>query len=232
MAIPTPNPCLTIVRVDPARYRPAFLSVLRGDRRRRTLPEWATDKGAVALINASMYQDDDRSTGLFVSSGDVLTGADNPKFGGFFAFDPVDPKLPPLAAFGRECAGFDVDRVRRDYKSVVQNYRLLDCEGKPIAWKDEKSYSAAAFGLDDRGRVVLLHARAPLRMLDFAAAIAAPELGIRSAFYVEGGPEASLYARGSGRIVQEIGSYETGFKENDDNHDFWPLPNVLAFFPR
>jgi hypothetical protein len=32
--------------------------------------------------------------------------------------------------------------------------------------------------------------------------------------------------------VEAIGSYETGFRENDDNASFWELPNVLGFAAR
>jgi hypothetical protein len=53
-----------------------------------------------------------------------------------------------------------------------------------------------------------------------------PEL--TGAMFVEGGPEASLYARAGDHAVAEMGSFETDFTENDDNRVFWPLPNVIG----
>lgn len=44
--------------------------------------------------------------------------------------------------------------------------------------------------------------------------------------------EASLVARGDAGELRRVGSYETGFWENDDNRAFWWLPNVLALAPR
>ena len=48
----------------------------------------------------------------------------------------------------------------------------------------------------------------------------------------EGGPEASLHVKAFGTEVRAMGSYETGFWENDLNILFWPIPNVLAVLPR
>jgi hypothetical protein len=231
-AVQVEDACLTLVRADPARFQVRLLAARREGGGRRKGPAWASAFGLAAVINASMYEDDDNSTGLLVSADEAITGVDNPHFGGFFAFDPVDPALPQVAVFGRPCTGFDLPAIRRRYRSIVQNYRLLDCDGKPIPWKDEKIYSAAVIGLDVEGRVVFLVSRAPYRMTDLATVVASPEVGLRAALYVEGGPEATLYARAGERTVALVGSYETGFKDSDDNADFWPLPNVLGVAPR
>ena len=50
--------------------------------------------------------------------------------------------------------------------------------------------------------------------------------------YLEGGPEASLVVSAEGQRVREVGSYEDGFNENDDNVEFWDVPNVIGFAPR
>ena len=47
---------------------------------------------------------------------------------------------------------------------------------------------------------------------------------LAGALFLEGGPEATLVA---GKLSR-VGSYETGFVENDDNHVQWALPNVLG----
>ena len=47
--------------------------------------------------------------------------------------------------------------------------------------------------------------------------------------HLEGGPEASLYFKFNDLEIEAMGSYETGFNENDFNHTFWNLPNVIGF---
>lgn len=230
-AVPLGDRCLTVVRVDPARYRFRLLTALPGGAA-RTAPAWAAQAQLTGVVNASMYHADLRSTGLLIRDGVVHTGDDNPRFGGFMAFDPVDPGSPPVAFAGRTCPGFDLAALRKQYRSIVQNYRLLDCDGRAIPWRDEKTYSAAAIGMDRDGRVVFLHARTPTSMTRFAEVIAAPGAGVRAALYVEGGPEASVYVSSGAFTLEQVGSYETGFNENDDNRHFWDLPNVLGFSPR
>ena len=221
---------ITLVRIDPARYT-LRLQNARKDGHPRRAPEWAKEFGLVAVVNASMYQPSGDSVGLMVNGAHVNQAHDLPKMGGYFAFAPTRAGLPPVAAFGRDCAGFDLARIRADYGVVFQNYRLLDCEGRPLAWKEARSFSAAAIGLDKDGMVVFAHSRAPYVMTDFARLVAAPELRIAQMFYVEGGPEASLYVQSGGANVRAIGDYETGFFRQP-NEEFWELPNVVGVAPR
>jgi hypothetical protein len=144
--------------------------------------------------------------------------------------------MTPVTIAGRSCPGFDLAALQQRYRGIVQDYRMLDCDGKPIAWADEKTFSAAAIAVDRKGRLVFLHSRTPFRMTRFNQIIAAPELDLAGAIYVEGGPEASLYvktgaARDGDAEVAEMGSFETDFFD-DSNHVFWRIPNVLAFTPR
>ncbi|HEY5937211.1 MAG TPA: phosphodiester glycosidase family protein, partial [Kofleriaceae bacterium] len=96
--------------------------------------------------------------------------------------------------------------------------------------KDPKHYSAAGIGIDRAGRVVLFHARAAVTMAELATALAGHDLA--GALFLEGGPEASLVVHGPAGQLDRVGSYETGFVENDDNHAFWALPNVISVLAR
>jgi len=213
--------CVDVVRVDPARHAMRVLS----DAKRRTAPAWRDAEKLVAVINAGMFHDDGAPVGLTIAGGRVL-GIDNPKFGGFVAWDPVAAGDPPVMVTGSQCAGFDLAALRARYRSLVQSYRLLDCDGRALPWSDPKHYSAAAIGVDRSGRVVLLHARAAVTMAELSRALATHDLA--GAIFLEGGPEATLIAG----ELERIGSYETGFVENDDNHEFWALPNVIGFTVR
>ncbi|HEX7603255.1 MAG TPA: phosphodiester glycosidase family protein [Polyangiaceae bacterium] len=229
--VPVGDRCVTVVRVDPARHT-LQLHTARTEGGARTVDRWSENAKLEAVLNAAMYADDQRSVGLMVSTAAVNNGADNKKYGGFLAWDRTRDGIPEVAAFGRDCAGFDLDAIRRDYRSVVQNYRLLDCQGHPIAWQDPKLFSAAVVGTDKRGWLVFAHVRTPYAMTDLAKILASPDLEMASAMHVEGGPEASLFVNAGGATVREMGSYETGFMSNDDNHDFWPIPNVLGVVAR
>jgi len=215
--------CVTLVHIDPARFRLRLLTAL-ADGGTRTAPDWAREFGLTGLINASMYAPDQRSIGILVAGSSVNRDHDNERLGAFLAFDPIDEKDAPVVLTGRDCVGFDLSALRKRYRSIVQNYRLLDCDGKPVLWRDARRFSAAAVGLDADGRPVFVHAREPAQMSAFAELLA--RRGLRAAMYVEGGPQASLYVRSGDLEVAEMG---TGLLPNSS---FFQIPNVLGFLPR
>lgn len=222
------EPCIDVVRADLARYRLRVLTKASAGTS-QPAPQWRERYKLVAVTNAGMFHAEGRPVGLIVEDG-VAHAKDNKKFGGYLAWDPRSPSDPSVVITGRDCDGFDLGALRARYRSILQSNRLLGCSGEALPWKDQKQYSAAAIGLDRAGRVVFIHARAPVRMTELAQSVAA--LGMTGAMFLEGGPEASLVVRGSEGELARVGSYETGFVENDENHSFWWLPNVIALEAR
>jgi uncharacterized protein YigE (DUF2233 family) len=213
------------VRADLTRYQLRAHSEPAG----RTATAWRDREQLVAVTNAGMFHAGGDPVGLVVADGHAR-GKDNPKFGGYLAWDPVDANDPAVAIAGSSCAGFDLAALRKRYRSMVQSYRLLGCAGEALPWQDPKQYSAAAIGVDRDGRVTFLHARAAVTMAELSRALATHDLA--GAIFLEGGPEASLVVRGATGSLERVGSYETGFVENDDNRDFWALPNIIGLSAR
>jgi hypothetical protein len=225
------SPCLDLVRIDLADHALSILAASREGGGARPAPKWADDFHLVAAINLAMFSDDGSPVALAVDARGAINPHDSKSYGGFLAFDPVDPHDAPAIVAGRSCKDFDLAALRRRYRAVVQSYRLLDCDGGAIAWKDPKRYSAAAVGVDRAGRLVLVHVRAPFTMKALSASLARPALGLAGAIFVEGGPEASVVVRAQYRL-DLIGSYEDAFNPHDDNYRFWDLPNVLGVVAR
>ncbi len=223
------QPCVDVVRADPATFALRVLSQATDDSTPRSALAWRDAFHLSAVINAGMFHDSGKPVGMIVADG-IVRSESNPKMSGYLAWDPITEADPPFTIAGRDCDGFDLDALRARYHSVVQSYRLLGCDGQAIPWKDPKQYSAAAIGLDRSGRIVFLHARAAVTMAELSAALATH--GLAGALFLEGGPEASLVARGSEAELSRVGSYETGFVENDSNVSYWTLPNVIALLPR
>jgi uncharacterized protein YigE (DUF2233 family) len=221
--------CIDVVRADPATYSLKILSQATDDATPRTALTWRDAFHLSAVINAGMFHDSGKPVGMIVADGTERSD-DNKLMGGYLAFDPVTAGDPPVLVTGRECAGFDLESLRARYHSIVQSYRMLGCDGAAIPWKDPKQYSAAAIGIDRAGRLVFLHTRAAITMAELSASLAGHDLA--GALFLEGGPEASLVARGPEGELARVGSFETGFVENDGNVQFWTLPNVIALLPR
>lgn len=217
---------VTVVRVDPRAYQLVVRTAGRHGGA-RPAPRWASDLGLAAVANAGMFLPDLRSVGLLKAPGEIEQPRDNARYSAYLAVAG-----DRVAIHQRGCPGFDLARIRRESTIVLQSIALLDCEGRPIPSPGRRVYSASAIGIDGAGRVAFVHVRTPYSMGDFRRILASPEVGLRSALYLEGGPEASLVVRAGGAQVAEMGSYETGFFESDENHRFWEIPNVIGLVER
>lgn len=218
-------PMITLVRVDPARFS-FHLFTARDHGGARSAPRWQRDFDLVGVINAGMYMPNERSAGLMVDGDRVNNGYDNPAYGGFLCFGPRDPEAAPVTIAGRTCDGFDLAALRRDYRVVVQGYRLLGCSREPMRWTDRKLYSTAAIGLDDRGWMVLIHTGTSYLMSDLTRWLARAELGLSAAIFVEGGSHASLLVEQDGLEVRQAGA--RGANSMGDT-EFRNVPNVIGF---
>lgn len=227
--IPSPqgNSKIAVLRIDPAHFKLALYSAsamnLPGP---LTIGAWVEEHHLVAAINAGMFEPGGRTTG-FARIGTVpLNPAWKESYGALLALGPSDPKLPSAAILDTGCD--DLKALEGQYSAVLQSLRMIDCKGANVWKKSERIWSTAALGVDGEGRVLFIHARAAWDVHDFIENLQKLPLGIARAMYLEGGPEASLSVRAGGVSLDAVGSYETGFNENDDNTKQWALPNVIG----
>ena len=219
---------ITVVRIDPGRFKLDLLSVIG-----LALPDslgidaWTSRYHLAAAINAGMFERDGRTTTGYARIGKTALNPNwKPSYHAFLALDPDDVTLPSATILDPECD--DVKRLEAHYRTVVQSLRMVDCKGVNRWAKAQQSWSTAALAIDDAGRVLLIHARSPWPVHDLIENLHALPLGVRRAMYLEGGPEASLSLATSDTSFVQVGSWETGFNENDDNRRPWPLPNIIG----
>lgn len=218
---------ITVVRIDPARFDLRLLNASApGEGTLRTAKGWATRAGAVAAINASMYQGDYRtSTGLMRTRAHV-NQARVSREKAVLAFDALAPGVPPVRMIDRSCE--DLEKIAKGYGTLIQSIRMISCDRKNVWAPSDRRFSTAAIGVDGKGRVLFIHARSPWRVYDLVNALLALPLDLRQAMYVEGGPEAQLWAGAGGREIERVGGFESAFGEATDNRDAWPIPNAIA----
>jgi hypothetical protein len=216
-----------VLRVDLDRFllRLANASASK-PRTNRSAREWAEREKLVAAINASMFQTDRKtSVALMTTSGHVNNRRVS-KDNAVLAFDPVSSDVPRAQIIDRACQDFGV--LRKQYNSLVQNIRMISCQGKNVWAKQDRKWSIAAVAMDEEGRVLFVHSRSPHSVHDFINELLEFPLDVKNAMYVEGGPEAQLYVKSGDFEGEWLGSFETGFFETDDNTGAWPIPNVIG----
>jgi hypothetical protein len=214
-----------VVRIDPARFELRLLNASApGQGTSSTARAWAERSGASAAINASMYQEDFRTSVSLMRTRDHVNQRRVSKDRSVLAFDPLERGLPPVRMIDRDCE--DLDRTTHAYGTVVQSIRMVSCQRKNVWSPSERRTSAAAIGVDSKGHVLFIHARSPWPVHELANALLTLPLDVQQAMYVEGGPEAQLFARGGGREIERVGAFEAA--PAADNRDAWPVPNVVA----
>jgi hypothetical protein len=214
---------ITVVRIDPARFELRLLAAsAAAEGTTRTARAWAYRAGASAAINAAMYQEDYRTSVSLLKSREHVNQRRISKDKAVLAFDPLVSGVPPVRIVDRECESLDDAAAR--YGTLVQSIRMVSCDRRNVWAPSARRFSAAAIGVDRRGRVLFIHARTPWPIHELVQALLSSPIELSQAMYVEGGPEAQLFARGGGREVERVGTFET----TGENARAWPVPNVVV----
>jgi hypothetical protein len=216
---------ITVVRIDPARFELKLLNASSpGEGTTRTARAWADRAGAAAAINASMYQEDYRTSVSLMRTRDHVNQRRISKDRAVLAFDPLASGLPSVRMIDRDCESFDTTHVA--YASLVQSIRLVSCDRRNVWAPSSRRFSTAAIGVDGKGRVLFIHSRTAWPVHDLVNTLLALPIDLRQAMYVEGGPEAQLYVKAGGQEHEWVGAFESA--PVAENREAWPVPNVVA----
>lgn len=227
------NHKIVILKIDPKLHSLKVLSASEHGRRPRTAKTWCNEFGMLAAINASMYQNMEplRSTGYMRNDKHLNNPYINPAFGAFLCFNPVDASLPEVQIVDRRLQK-DWKRVIKSYKTVVQNYRMIS-DGKKRGWlQREEIYGSAAIGMDNDHHVLFILSRSPFSTHDLIHILLSIPINIKSAMYLEGGPEATLYIRARGKETIFVGTCEADTSESEALKSLQRIPNVIGVVKR
>lgn len=222
---------IRILRIDPNHFELKLLNASASEGRAPLTPrEWSRQHGLVAVINASMYQEDYRSS---VSLMRTRAHTNNPRLSkdkAVLAFDRLDPGVPPVQIIDRSCQDFD--SLRNRYGTLIQSIRMVSCSGRNVWKQGSDKWSTAAIGMDPAGRILFIHVRSPYTTHDVIDFLLALPIDLRNTMYVEGGPQAQLYVSGGGQEVELVGTHAATFLLGDGTVPALPLPNVVGVIRR
>jgi len=218
---------ITIIRINPKFYEFKLLSSKETGSGIKTIKDWAKKHKLVAAINAGMYQTDYATNTGFMKNFDFVN---NPRMHKDYnlvtAFSPKSEALPPFQIIDIECQNWD--EMKEQYNCYAQCIRMVNCDRVNKWSKQEKYWSIAAISEDKDGNALFLFSRTPYSVHDFNNIILELPIKATKTMYLEGGPEASVFLDYNNHQIQKMGSYETSFKENDLNTEYWEIPNVIG----
>jgi hypothetical protein len=227
------NHKIVILKIDPKVHALRLLSASAHGRRPRTAKKWCNEFGLRATINASMYQNMDllKSTGYMRNYKYRNNPYINPSYGAFLCFNPVDNSLPEVQIVDRRLQKNWRSVINR-YNTVVQNYRMIS-NGKKVGWPQRgEIYGSAAIGMDKDNHVLFILSRSPFSTHDLIHILLSLPIHIKSAMYVEGGPEATLHIRIGDKARSYVGTCESDPIAPEDVKSLQRIPNVIGVVKR
>jgi len=222
---------ITVLRIDPHQWELKLLSLTRTQEERGlTAREWCEQYHLTAAINAGMFNEDYRSHTGYMRCGSDINNPYRNNYQSLAAFAPVNGDSAAFRLFDLDVT--PLDSIRNTYSCLLQNLRLID-RTRRNRWSPQTArWSEAALGEDGQGRVLFIFSRSPYTMYDLNQTLLSLPIDLVCAQHLEGGPEAQMYLNRERGAREWVGSYETGFTDDDLNTRACPVPNVIGVVKR
>ena len=218
---------IRVLRIDPRHFELKLMNASATERGRAlTARQWCRQHGLVAAVNASMYQQDYRTSVSLMRTRDHINNARLSKDMAILAFDPLTPDVPSVKIIDRECEEFSDWKDR--YGTMVQSIRMLSCTGRNVWSPQPQKWSTSAIAVDRQGRVMFIHARSPYSTHDLINILRQLPLNISRALYTEGGPQAQLFVSSCDRQLEFLGRVESSLGEASPVAIALPIPNAVG----
>lgn len=221
---------LCLLRIDTATYDFCLVMATADDSLSRTVKDWCIRYDLIAGINAGMYdlQRPLFARGYMRDSSHINNALVKDGFNAFAVFNPAKPEIPAFSIL--DLPANRPEDLNRDYYSVFQSIRMIDQNAQPVYWekKPMTSCSITALATDSSGNVLFVFSRSPYTANQLTDMLLGLNIGIRSAMYLEGGPECTLYINTPQVQTEKTGSFVSGSHPSDDNQTPRKMPNILG----
>jgi len=219
---------IRVLRINPKYFELRLLNASAFEQHQLyTTKEWCLKYDLVAAINASMYQEDYRTSVSLMRTKDHINNPRLSKDKTILAFDRKSSRVPLVKMIDRQCENFD--DWKEQYATFVQSIRMISCTGKNVWRQQPHAWSTALIGTDQVGRVLFIHVRSPYSTHDVINILLQLPLQTSRAMYAEGGQEAQLYIRSDEQAFEFVGTYPGGFRPTNSAR---PIPNVVGIARR
>ncbi len=219
-----PDAVINILRINPIYFDLKLFNASAGNKISLTPKQWAQAEGLVAVINASMFQQDFMTSVSFMRSRDHVNNSYVSKDKTILAFDPSSVGVPKVKIIDRECEDFD--SLKKSYNTLVQSIRMISCKRENVWRSQSEKWSVSAIGVDKKGRVLFIQTESAFDTHELINVLLLLPLNIQRAMYVEGGPQAQLYINSGGRSLEFVGQVSSFLQQGSKLA--WPIPNVIG----
>lgn len=213
-----PTQQIHVIRIDPTLYSFRLYSSSWEGRPPMNLKSWLSEKEVLAVINASMYKEDNRTSVGYMRQGDYINnGHIGTQLGAFFVAQPKKQNIAPATIVYKNDENWE-EKIN-EYDLVLQNYRLFS-EDEEQSWQSKDKHSISAIATDSEGYILFLHTKEPISVHAFIQILKNYPLIDRAA-YLEGG-----YQAGMGVDTPLLSKLFLGYSLFPSIQT--PLPNIIA----
>jgi len=222
---------IRVLKIDPKLYTFHLANASApGEGGLMSVRKWSKKQNYLAAINASLYQADHKTSISLMKNNAHVNNPSMNKQKTIMAFGARKNGVPGATIFDRECD--DISALKSKYFAYVQSIRMISCKGKNV-WKLQKeTYSTAAIGVDKQGNILFIHVRSPYATHKLINNLLHLPLDIRTAMYVEGGPQAQMYVNSSDKEYILLGRFRSANAGKAISYFGWPIPNVIGIRKR
>ncbi len=218
-----------ILKINPAYFKLELIAAGEKKQDSKKANQWCQESNFLAVVNAGMFKlegDYKMCTGYMKNYNYVNNPVLNSSYRNILAFNAKDTSVPAAQIIDLTCQNWAL--LKNKYNSFSQGLRMIDCKNVNSWQMQQKKWSMVLMGEDKTGNILFVFVRSPYRVHDFVNELMALPINIKRLMYLEGGPEASFCLQHPSLKLEKCGSYETGFNENDNNKEFWNIPNLIG----
>ena len=216
---------ITAIKIDPRNYSLKLLCATENEKEKHTAREWSEKHQLLLAVNAGMFQEDGFTSVGYMKNFKHVNNPRLSKANSILAFNPVGEDVPEIQLIDRECQDFNI--LRQKYHSFVQSIRMISCDQQNVWAQQNAKWSTLAVGMDTDGNILFLFSRTPQPVHDLIDILLSLPLSLKTAMYLEGGPQASLYLSTPRMTLERNGVWE-GLEDNNSFQFSLPIPNVLG----
>lgn len=188
--------------------------------------QWCKKEHLVAAINASMYQQDFKTSVSLMKTAVYTNNSYLSKDKTVLAFNPRKENISNFKIIDRQCDDFTI--LKRDYSTFIQSVRMISCTGKNV-WTQGQSWSIASVGSDKNGKILFIFSSSPHTVHDFITILQKLPINIDRAMYLDGGHIAQMAIQSGSTNFELIGQFNgLGYSPTEAPE----IPNVLGIIKK
>jgi len=226
------SPGVTVVRVDPAKWRVDVFHHTASAERPVDVDGWLKRTGATVMFNAGQYYPNRVPMGLFIKDGRNLGTSILRNWKGLLVAEPAgEPKASRADILDLQFDAYDP--ATSPWRTAVQSFMLLDRTGAKRVRRSDWHANRTILATDQRARLLVLHTEGACTLWDLAGWIHDSDLDVRHALSLDGGFESQLAIQAGSFSYVSRGGWHV---DNRGDHSIpgmrAPLPAVIGLFPR